>query len=378
MRTLSLGRIREKAARCVKERRMPYAYYQFRQFLIRHARHAFFFFYQSEYLLSYAKYRLKRRRGEPVRQDYDLVFVVKKNAPGWILEGICREIARYFPGRHTVHYAEGSPVLPPAKAYFFSHYSFFSKCFRKTPDIWGAKSLVWFPHAKEASRGEIQRLIFALNRSTKTVCPCSANLPLLESQGLEPEKATFVLGGADPELFKPHERKNGAVGFCTAYYPRKSPDLMLEIIRSMPHRRFVLLGPESSDPANAHRKWDRYPRFQELLSLPNLTYLEASYPEYPKIYGQMDVLVSTSKVEGGPIPLIEAMMCNIVPVASKTGFASDIIRHGENGFIFEVDASAAEVCRLIERAFELKTDIRASAEHLTWENFSLQIQGLLN
>jgi len=200
----------------------------------------------------------------------------------------------------------------------------------------------------------------------------------LASQGLQKNKLTYVLGGADPELFKPHERGLGAVGFCTAYYPRKAPDLMFEIIGFMPHRRFILLGPDSADPANRHRKWDRYGRFNELLSFKNLTYVEAPYAEYPKYYAQMDVLVSTSRLEGGPIPLIEALMCNIVPVASKTGFAADIIRHGENGFLFQVDSAPQVVVDLIERAYELKTDVRKTAEHLSWENFSLQIQGLLN
>ncbi len=387
MKFLRLSWIRERAALCVKERRLPYGFYKLKQFLkdvafrplVHLARFAFAFCYPLDFLRCYLgyRYRLRRRGGRPQAVEYDLVFVIKKKAPGWILEGICREVGKYFPGRQTLHYADGGFKLPPSKAYFFSHYSFFSKCFRHTPEIWGAKTLVWFPHPKQAGGGETRRLLFALNRATHVVCPCSSNVPLLESRGLKPGKAVCVLGGADPDFFKAHRRNGGAVGFCTAYYPRKSPNLMLEIMRAMPHRKFILVGPASADPANAHRKWDRYPRFKEMLALPNFTYIEGHYRDYPSYYDRMDVLASVSTLEGGPIPLIEALMCNIVPVASRTGFAPDVIRHGENGFIFDVGSPASVVCGLIEKAFELKADVRQSADpELSWEHFSQQIQKL--
>ena len=91
----------------------------------------------------------------------------------------------------------------------------------------------------------------------------------------------------------------------------------------------------------------------------------------------MDVFVSASYLEGGPIPLIEAMMSNIVPVASDTGFTADVIRHGENGFIFPVDTSVSQICEWIERAFILKTNVRFTAESLSWKHYSLEILKLL-
>jgi glycosyltransferase involved in cell wall biosynthesis len=92
----------------------------------------------------------------------------------------------------------------------------------------------------------------------------------------------------------------------------------------------------------------------------------------------MDIFVSTAKLEGGPIPLVEAMMCNVVPVASKTGFAPDLIIHGENGFMFDINSSVETICELIEQAYKVKTDVRKTVEKLSWENFSLEFQKLLN
>ncbi len=136
----------------------------------------------------------------------------------------------------------------------------------------------------------------------------------------------------------------------------------------MPHRKFILL----------ERNWDKYEKFEELLALPNLSYIEAIYSDYPKYYAQMDVFVSPAKLEDGLIALIEAMMCNIVPVARRTGFAPDIINHGKTGFIFDTDRPCEVICDLIEQAFNIQHDISKSVESLSWENFSLQVQNLLH
>jgi len=362
-------------ARCVRERRPPYLVARLAD-LIKPVWIRVFpgFGYQLPYWVSSKLYRPSAQ--EP---ELDILFVFKKEGPGWILEGICREIARYFNGRYAFHYADNSHSLPPAKTYYFSHYSFFPKCFRRTPSIWGSRCLVWYPHEKRSPHAwHRNALLYALKRPNVTVvCPCSQNVKDLVREGLDPARVKFVLGGADPDLFRAHQRSGqGAAGFCTAYYPRKCPDKMLEIMRLLPHRRFILLGPRK-DAGAPHRHWSRYPRFDEMLALPNFTYAEAPYAEYPSYYERMDVLVSVSTLEGGPIPVLEAMMANVVPVASRTGFCPDLIRDGENGFLFNVDAPASQIALLVDRAFACRADVRASVEHLSWKNFSIEMQKLL-
>ncbi|MBI3315358.1 MAG: methyltransferase domain-containing protein [Candidatus Omnitrophica bacterium] len=373
----------QKVRVCVRERRMPYAYYLLKDFLRTSLKSVWVALwrrilpYQTEYVISKGCYNffIKNKRSSP--PPYNLVFVFKKQASGWILEGICREIARYFPGKTRTYFMDAREPLPPAKNYFFSHYSFLPECLKFHPTVWGGKIFVFHTHPKEVDAFKTMNYVYAFNQCEKVVCMNSRSVRSLQSQGVKPEKLAVVLGGADPHLFQPHERNGGAVGFSTAYYPRKSPDLILEIVRSMPHRKFVLLGPPGSDEGSRHRKWNCYKRFNELLSLKNFSYVEVPYSEYPKYYAGMDVFVSASKLEGGPIPLIETMMCNSVPVVSRTGFAPDIIRDGENGFLFDVESSAEEVAALIEKAYQLKADIRQTVEHLSWENCSLQIQRLL-
>jgi glycosyltransferase involved in cell wall biosynthesis len=308
---------------------------------------------------------LTRLRHSGLLGQYDLVFVIHEGNRGWILEAICKEIAAYFPGSYCYHYS--TSLLPPAKAYFFSHYSLFAKALQANPQFKEAKTLVFYTHP--SGIGLEDEFIDLLNRSaTKVIFTCSRNEQELRSRGLKPEKTTCIRGAADPKLFQPHPRESGAVGFCAAYYARKDPDRVLSIIKAMPHRKFILLG----------RNWQQYERFPEMLGLPNFSYVEAPYADYPQHYAQMDVFVSPSKLEGGTIALIETMMCNVFPVVSDTGHNPDIISHGKNGFIFDIEAPVTEICDLIEQAYGLKdADISATVQHLSWKNYSLEVQKLL-
>ncbi len=212
-----------------------------------------------------------------------------------------------------------------------------------------------------------RELVFWLNQTTKVITMGSRARDDLIAKGVQPDRIAYVLCGADPDFFKGHERSAaGLVGFSAAYYLRKDPDRIFEIVEAMPHRSFLLLG----------RDWEAYPKFSDLIALENFEYVTAPYADYPALYKRMSVFVSPARLEGGPIPLIETMMENIVPVASDTGFAPDIIEHGRNGYIFPVDAEVGHVCDLIDQAFENRQDIRKTVRHLTWQNLARQIDAL--
>jgi glycosyltransferase involved in cell wall biosynthesis len=293
----------------------------------------------------------------------------------WILGAICREIANCFPGKVGFYYGKFYPSspfwpqpikLPDAKLYFFAQEVFLLQCLKASPAIWSRPKYVWYTHPGEL--GPANECAFALNRATKIFSTCSLFVDLLTQQGVQPEKLTCVLGAADSDFFSPHHRSSdGLIGFCTAFYERKNPDLILELVKALPDRSFILIG----------RNWEEYDRFPELSKLPNFQYVNVPYSEYPTYYEKMSVFVSASNLEGGPIPLVEAMMSNIVPVASRTGFAPDLIKHGRNGFLFDVGSPVKVIGDLITQAFALQTDIRATVEHLTWRNFSLQMNAVM-
>lgn len=76
--------------------------------------------------------------------DLDLVLVVSSRNRGWVLETICRELARHHSGPTALHYT--SRNLPKARAYFFSHYSLFEACLRQNPLLRFRRTMVFFTH----------------------------------------------------------------------------------------------------------------------------------------------------------------------------------------------------------------------------------------
>ena len=305
------------------------------------------------------------RRAGPAREaEYDLVYILPpRDHHGWILEAICREIDQHCSARTT--FADLHSPVPPARAYFYSHYGYLRTTLLSNPQVIHGENILFYTHPRELWYCESE-LKYVLRFADQVLSMCSLFVPEVQRLGISPERIHTGLLGADPQIFQPHHRGSGRVGFCSAYQPRKSGDRILEIVRSMPHRRFVLCG----------KKWPTWDRFEELRSLANFEYLELPYQRYPQFYSSIDVFVSVSELEGGPVPLIESAMCNVVPVCSSTGHAQDIIESGENGYIFDVDAPISDICRLIDQAYELRTDIRRSVEHLTWERFSRQVQAI--
>lgn len=293
----------------------------------------------------------------------DWAFMVHEKSRGWILDAICREIgSRQSASWKVVYYPDTGP---PAKNYFFSHHSLFETFTAREADkLRDARIFVWYTHPRVETPTSVAKLLVAFDRATKVIFTCESNRQIWLDRGLPEEKTVVILGAADPALFRYHERTGeGVVGLSSAFYERKNPDLLLKVMKRLPHRPFLLLG----------RNWNQYALFEEMRALPNFTYKIAPYREYGEIYSSFDVFLSISRLEGGPIPLVEAMMSNAVPVASRTGFAPELIRHGQNGFLFDTDATSEDIANLIESAYELSGNIRQTVEQLTWENLSASI-----
>lgn len=331
----------------------------------------YYLYFKYSYLRASVRYyRAIIRLTKISSSTYDIVFVSPE--AGWILDGICKEIDRYYQGKTKFVYSTES--LPYAKAYFFAHYSLLKPAILNNPYIIGSKKLVWYTHPRDVGYST-EELIYFLNKSTKVLATNSYNEKLLLSMGLKPKKVMTLLGGANPHLFtgirETSKGKRKCVGFCLGfrghehYRERKNYDLIIALVKALQEEFDVLI---------LGKNWEQYERFEEIFSLPNFRYVEAPYSEYPKWYQQMDIFISASRLEGGPIPLIEAMMCNVFPVVSNTGFAPDIIRHGENGFLFDVDASVETVSELIQQGMKMNVDVRKTVEHLSWKNFSLEVQ----
>ena len=171
--------------------------------------------------------------------------------------------------------------------------------------------------------------------------------------GLKPAHAAVVPGAADPAIFRGHARKDGPVGLLARFGERERPDLLRAVVHLLPGRRFVLAGPG----------WRSYALLEEMIAASNFMWMPAppgghAPGERAEILSGIDVVLSPAATGFGAVPLLEAMMENAVPVACRTGVAPDLIRHGQNGFLFDDAAPAEVVAELVERAFVLDGDVR--------------------
>ncbi|MFT5036477.1 MAG: glycosyltransferase involved in cell wall biosynthesis [Candidatus Azotimanducaceae bacterium] len=319
------------------------------------------FLYYLIYLFSYVHYFRTSKT--------DLVFVVA--GKGWILERICKEIDACFEGSSVLHYSIDH--IPKAKAYFFSVYRQFMAAAIKNPHIFQGDIYVYYTHYTEGyfSTDELGRI---LNLTKRIFVMNSKDKSFLMSIGVGEEKIILAMAGVDDTVFT-IDSSSGAtkktVGFCVKYedwpdyFERKNFGMVIDLIKELGDYRVILLG----------NKWKNFKRFQEIEALEYFEYVETEYAHYQTYFNQMDVFVSVSKLEGGPVPLLEAMFCGTFPVVSDTGFAGDVITNDKNGFIFDVDSETNDIKNLIDNAFEKRSriEIRNTVSHLTWKNFGQKI-----
>ncbi len=297
------------------------------------------------------------------------LFVVQKGNENWILGAKAKRLSNHLGEESEVMYSQKFKVVPKAPGYFFLHQKYFARALRYNPHLRKAKTIVMFTHPVWTKYYSKAHARFTLNQASYVICLNQQMADDLVEMGVHKEKIKVYHLASNPDFFQPKEQRLGkTVGFCCAFYERKNPELLIETVLNMPHLNFILVG----------RHWDQYPRFKEIKNLENFTYYEnMDYEEYPRLYREMDVFVSPSFLEGGPVPLLEAMLSNIVPVASKTGFCPDIVKHGENGFLFDPEKDSHESVReLIEKALKLEGDVRQGVTEHSWEGYGKKITEL--
>jgi glycosyltransferase involved in cell wall biosynthesis len=312
------------------------------------------------------------------RDRVDLALLDNRDDGAWILARVCTELKRYVPRSSLM--LDFRERLPEAKAYFYSHYSLYIQSLRANPWLRNRRHIVLFTHRRDIGLSEPE-LVRALNNAHLVIFMTQADCDYFVASGLDKARAAHWVFGADEDLFVPPsvERvplasRRPVVGFCLGfrahphYRERKNYDFVVEIIKQLVADHDVLL---------VGQGFHGYERFGELLNLSRFTYAEPRYDDYVRFYQQMDVFVSASALEGGPVPLIESMMCNVVPVVSNTGFAPTVVRNRENGFIFDVPCSASEVVSLVRQALLLRRPVRESVLPYSWRAFSAHVAAAL-
>ena len=296
-----------------------------------------------------------------------ITYVAREADKDWIFGAKVRRLAKFSGLDSNTYFHNRLRDLPDSDGYFFVFHQYFYRAIRHNPKILNRKNIVMFTHPNWTFSFSESHVIWCLNKADKVICLNSKVQKELIAAGLDAKKTALIHIASDPDFFYTHERETGAVGFCSAFGERKNPEMVYQLVKNMPGRKFYLIG----------RYWENYERYDEMKKMTNFTYYNnESYDTYPDLYNTIDIFISPSTLEGGPVPVLEAMLSNCFPIASKTGFCPDIISNGKNGFLFDIDADYTEVIRLIKLADSKTIDVRQTALEHSWKNCSQKIDTL--
>lgn len=296
----------------------------------------------------------------------------------WILGNWIKEIESRSHGRARVHWI-GSVFaqkhfwekfikfpLPNHGAYFFSYPSIFESYLRSNPERYQFRSIVNYTHNLE-ELGDLDHQAQILNRAHSVHFNCSANANSLIEAGLDMRKVRLVYGAVDIDCRQQEgiKREPKTVLLASMFSERKGLDILPEVVKLMPDWKFIILG----------RGWDGFLKETNLVTSPNIEYQFFNKEARNVAISRATLFLSLSRLEGGPIPLIESMSAGVIPIATDTGFARDIIVEGINGIVIPNPPTAFQVCKAISAASELKGSPQESVKHLSWDRLAGIVMG---
>ncbi len=158
----------------------------------------------------------------------------------------------------------------------------------------------------------------------------------LNAAGVLPERLTIIPNGIDTEPFvhqsaRPELAMDGplTVGLVGRLSYEKGIDLFIraaaKVLEELPGTRFAIVGegPERSALEQLIRS----------LNLVGHVNLLGRKVDMPAVYASLDIIVSSSRQEGLPISLLEAMASGRAIVATAVGEVPSLIQHQQTGLL---------------------------------------------
>ncbi len=121
----------------------------------------------------------------------------------------------------------------------------------------------------------------------------------------------------------------------------KGPDILVDtLIKLKKHHPFVLLSGPARGYVIQNLKKNKIEHVHIFLN---------DHSKMPELYQCLDTYLITSREEGGPMALLEAMACGVPVVSTRVGMSNDLIKDGVNGFFadFNPENIAAKAIKLI-------------------------------
>jgi glycosyltransferase involved in cell wall biosynthesis len=218
----------------------------------------------------------------------------------------------------------------------------------------------------------------ALWRNAAAVVPDSSSLGALARKSLERDYPV-ITNGVDLRTFRPEGRTEecGVVRllFAGRLVPQKGLDVLLKalgrVAPQLPPWRLTILG----DGPHAAS----YKDLCHSLGLESRTEWRGWIPfsQLPHEYRSHDILVLPSRFEGMASVVLQAMARGCPMISSRVFSAEELVKDGENGYLFEVENDEQLGDRIVRacsprRLVSMRTHAIRKASDYSWERVSAE------
>ena len=161
---------------------------------------------------------------------------------------------------------------------------------------------------------------------------------LREEIGISPKKVHTIVNGIDLKRYAAHEPDRKALGFAVEdrvvgvvarLAPVKDHATLLQafhiVAARLPRTKLLIIGDGPERPA--------LESMVENLGLREVVHFLGARHDVPKLMANLDVAVLSSKEEGLPLCVLEAMAGGKPVVATRVGGIPSVVLHGETGML---------------------------------------------
>jgi glycosyltransferase involved in cell wall biosynthesis len=135
-------------------------------------------------------------------------------------------------------------------------------------------------------------------------------------------------------------------------------DAFAAVGRQLPHARLTIVGEGPERRALEERV--------EALTLTDVVRLVGARRDMPRVYGELDLYVLSSDIEGTSVSILEAMASGVCVVATAVGGTPELLGHGRYGVLVPPDdpeALAAAMLELLRDPLRRRRLAAAAREH---------------